>query len=303
MIWRPTYAVAAILFLAPAVGLAAEDFQRPVSLDGLYLSISDDLSEGKPLIVAAYYGMWYTRQDNPERNLNWGMRDSHYTMLKKARRDKNIRKMYRHRDWREVYFDKREGDPMRTAVFKQVVKPNGRWRELGVEEPIIIYLVMFAYQERQHAGLAMGRNLFSSEAPLIQLDDGSFLDVAATQVVGYMGHNFFYDFDDFSFPELTDLARPLARPKGLFAIGCKTGEVPGFTRLIRTNVHVVLFTHDFMAVEGHATLALADGLVRMMPGKRIARLANRAYAHFQKLYKPDSRPGTHYWSHDFGLFD
>lgn len=295
----------ACIFACPNVvaGDDAVDHWYPESMDGLYERIAEDLKAGKPLIVTSYVGMWYKRDGDPERNLNWGSRDGHYTMLKRARKHGHTRESYRHHKWEQVLFEKHEEDPLRIAVFHHNVTPRKAWQELGVTEPFDMYLVMFAYQIREQAGLDMGRNLFAGKAQTLTLDDGTDLDLSQSQVMGYMGHNFFYDFEDFEYEPLTSLRKPLERATGLFAIGCKTGEVPGFLNLLDKNVHVVLFTHDFMAVEGHATLSLLEGLARKFSGKQIARLANRTYRSFRRLYDPESTPGRHYWSHDWGLFD
>jgi len=267
-------------------------------MDGLYVRIAEDLAEGKPLIVTSYYGMWFTRQGNPERNLNWGTRDGHYTMLSNAGRSRQIKKAYRHSAWSKVHYEKAGDNPIRVAVFKQLVRPERKWKELGVEKPFAAYLIMLAYDEHEHAGLDMARNLFDGSGIVVELEDGTALDTAESQVVGYMGHNFFYHHEDYYFPDIQSLRKAIPRPRGIFAIGCKTGELPGFKDLPDKNVHVVLLTHDFMAVEGHATLSIMDGLAGMLSGKEIARLADRTYRSFRKLHDPDATPGRHYWSHE-----
>ena len=113
----------------------------------------------------------------------------------------------------------------------------------------------------------MAEALFQSKGMKIELDDGSFIDLGKAQVTGYMGHNFFYDHD-FNYPPLTSLARSIPRPRGFFTLGCKTGQVPGFTALLTPNVHAVLMSQTYL-------VAANPGLLPpMIDRKQSASLAN-----------------------------
>lgn len=89
----------------------------------------------------------------------------------------------------------------------------------------------------------------------------------------------------------------------VFAVGCKTGTVPGFSKLLTRNAVAVLFSRSLMATEGYSTLALANGLTRALDSKEMVGLADRTYRYFQKLAKPDRRVGSAFVSHGYRLFE
>lgn len=289
----------ALLLATPA---PADDWRRPMPLDPLYGRIADDLKAGKPLVFALHYGMWFTRADDPDNNLNWGMRWGHATMLRKARRDPHIKKNYRHIDWRPVLKAKAQADPIRTHVYRQTVRPNARWRRAGVTEPFTVYLVMQAWTSQAEAAKAMTRVLRQSRDRVLTLDDGSTLDVGQAQVTAYYGHNMFYDHPGFHWDGLDRIEGTPDRPVGVAAVGCNTGRVPGFDRLVGENVSVLLYSRSLMASEGYSTLALTDGVLRRMTSKELVRFGDRTYAYFQKLGKPGRRVGKPFVSHDHLLY-
>lgn len=290
----------ALLVAAPA---AASDWRHPMPLDPLYARIAADLRAGKPLIFAHFYGMWFTHADDPDHNLNWGMRWGHATMLRKARADRqHIKRHYRYRDWRPVLAHRADADPMRTQVYRQTVRPNARWRAAGVTRPFSVYLVMQAWSSQADAAKAMTRVLRRAEGPALTLDDGSVIDVGQAQVTAYFGHNMFYDYEGFQWDGLDRITGAPARPVGVAAVGCKTGRVPGFDRLVDKNVNVLLYSRTLMASEGYSTLALTDGVLRHLDSRDLVRLANRTYAFFQKLGKPGRRVGKPFVGHDAGLY-
>jgi hypothetical protein len=281
----------------------ADTWQRSRSLEPLYERIGADLEQGKPLIIAGYYGMWHTRSDQPDRNLHWGVYYGHKTMMMRAAKDKHITKNYRHADWKLVHRDKQSSDPLRVLVFHQKVSPNARWKELGVQQAFDVYLVMQAWQSQEGAALAMTKNLRQDSAREVRIDDKTTIDLAEAQAVGYFGHNFFYDYADFEWDGLDGIEGEVERPTGVFAVGCKTGTVPGFGKLLTRNAFAVLYSRSLMATEGYSTLALADGLIRALDSTEMVGLADRTYRYFQKLAKPDRRVGRPFVSHGYRLFE
>lgn len=297
------FTVFAAALLLPTLALASpSDWRHPMPLDPLYDRIAEDLRAGKPLIFAHYYGMWFTRDDQPEHNLNWGMRWGHATMLKRARRDPHIRKNYRYTDWRPALKTSAERDPKRVHVYRQTVRPDARWREAGVTAPFTVYLVMQAWTSREEAARAMTRVLRQGKDQVLTLDDGTRLDVGQAQVTAYYGHNLFYDYDDFAWDGLDRIKGQPARPTGIAAVGCNTGRVPGFKRLVDKNVMVLLYSKSLMASEGYSTLALTDGVLRRMNSKALVRFGDRTYRYFQQLGKPGRRVGRPFVGHDYKLY-
>ena len=192
-------------------------------------------------------------------------------------------------------------DPLRTLVFHQRVRPNARWRKHGVTAPFDAYLVMEAYANREDAARAMTRNLRRAEGRELTLADGTRVDVGAAQAAGYVGHNLFYDYPGFRWDGLSSIAGTPERAKGLFAVGCNTGRVPGFPELVDENVYALLMSRSLMAAEGYSTLAVTDALLRHATSKEAVRLGNETYRYFQTLGKP-RRVGRPFVSHGHGLY-
>lgn len=193
-----------ILIVTAALALPhaarAEPWSGPPDLDALYTRIADDLGAGRPLIIAGFYGMWFEHSDEPARNLNWGTYYGHARMLARASRDRAIRKLYRHTDWRLVSAStgsyastQRDVGPIETLVYHQRVRANARWRRRGVTEPFDVFLVMMAFESREGAGVSMTRALRDSHGGIVQLDDGRRIHLDDAQLTGYVGLNFFYD--------------------------------------------------------------------------------------------------------------
>lgn len=279
-----------------------ESWRAPRPVDGLYARIAEDLKAGRPLIVAAYYGMWFAHADQPERNLNWTGRYGHSTMLRRAGRNRHVRKLYRHTRWKLLLEERSEQDPLRTLVFGQTVRPNRRWRRLGVTKPFEVLLVMQAYASQVDAAVRMTHNLRRDSGRTLELSDGRRIDVGRAQATGYFGHNLFYDHADFEWDGLRTVPGRPSRPKGLFVVGCNTARVPGFPALIDRNVHALLLSRSLMASEGYSTLALVDGLLRGLGSRALVRLADDTYRYFQQLERPKRRVGKPFVSHDFRMY-
>jgi len=289
--------------LCLGVGAALADNGRTGRpIEPVYDRIAQDLQAGRPLVIAAYYGLWFDHNQNPDRNLNWGTYYGHARMMARVTRDRHIRRLYRHRHWQRVYADSADVDPLRTLVYHQRVKPNGRWRAAGVTTPFDAYLVMQAFASREEAAIRMTRTLRQSADHRLTLDDGVVIDVGAAQIAGYFGHNLFYDYDNFEWDGLRSIPGAPTAAKGVFAVGCKTGRVPGFNEVLGPNVFALLYSKTLMAAEGYSTLALTDGVLRHLDGRQMVAFGNRTYAYFQRLGKPDRRVGKPFVSHEYLLF-
>jgi len=288
----------------PAGDAEVAAWRRARSLDPFYARVAEDLRAGRPLVVAAFCGLWFVHEDDPERNLNWGTREAHWRLLERATRGRApLGKRFRLTRWIRVYSASAAADPVRVAVYRAEATPDRRWRALGVERPFPVYLALLAYAEREQAGVAAVRALRLEEGPKLALEDGVTLDLGRdAQAVGYLGHNFFYDYPDFAYDGLAAVRGTPPRPKGFFAIACNTGLVPGFPQVVGPNVHVLLMTRSFMAVPGWPTLALVDGLSRAFASRELVDHADEAYRFYHHLYDPDERVGRPFVSHDHRLY-
>lgn len=291
--------------------LAAWQTARPLA--PFYERVAEDLRAGRPLVVVAHCGLWFTHEEEPERNLNWGTRYGHWRMLDRVHRGRapHVRKVYRHAAWKRVHETARDpGDPsqpLRVVVYHQRVRPNARWQALGVTEPFDQYVAILAWSERERAAVAAVSALRRDEGLVVPLDDGgggggATLDLGAAQAVGYMGHNPFYDYPAFDWDGLSRIEGTPKRAKGFFAVGCNTARVPGFSAIVGPNVHVLLMSRSLMAVGGYITLALTDSLARVHTSREMVQHADRTYRYFHLLDDPDDRVGQPFVGHDFRMY-
>lgn len=310
---RGALVVIVVLLLARPAGAADEGpdggaaaaWRTARPLDPFYARLAEDLKAGRPLVVAGYCGLWFAHEDEPERNLNWGTREAHWRLFERiVRGGEPLGRRYRLTRWTRVHSTVSDADPVRVAVYRAEARPDRRWQALGVERPFPVYLALLAYTEREEAGVAAVRALRRDEGLRIALDDGGVLDLGRdAQAVGYLGHNFFYDHEDFGYDGLARIEGAPSRPKGFFAIGCHTARVPGFPEVVGPNVHVLLMSRSFMAVPGWPTLALVDGVARAQSSRELVDHADAAYRFYHHRYDPDERVGRPFVSHDHRMYE
>ena len=291
-----------------------DQWRNPQSLDPLYTRIAQDLQAGRPLIVSAYYGMWHVRAKKPERNLNWGGRYGHAVMMKKSKKNKHVKKLYRYVNWKLVYeaqsTEMSKQNTLRTLVFTQKIRVPKAWRKYftrsnnqkKIPRTMKVFLVMYAYESQEQAALDMVVNLRQNQDQIITFDDHTKIDVGQSQITGYFGHNFFYDYEQFEWDGFQQITGSVTQAKGVFAVGCKTARVPGFHTLITPNVHALLFSRTLMASEGYSTLALVDGILRAYSSEQLAKFANKTYKYFQKLERPHRKVGRPFVSHRYKMY-
>lgn len=278
--------------------VGSDDGWRAIrSLDGLYERIAEDLVAGKPLVVATYCGQWDATKA-PEDDIHWGTRFGPWRMFSRALYDEDVQKQFTHWSWEEVHWEEKSRDPVRTAVFRLEVEPNDHWNALGVGRTFEVYHVMLLFQDRHAAAVEAAGVLRDEETRTVLLTDGGSLEMANAQIVGYNGHNFYYDGP---FEGLHQLHATPVRAKGGFVIGCKTAE-HFHESMVDTNIHGTLFTTSFMAPEGYNLLALIDGIVQAKDGRTICEACNDAYRHFQVL-GGQTRPGPLFVNQAYRLFD
>ncbi|MFC1812342.1 hypothetical protein ACFL03_06575 [Thermodesulfobacteriota bacterium] len=267
-----------------------------IAQDDLYQELASQLQQGKPIVITSYIGLWYDRQDEPERNLYWGKMAGHYFLFSKSKSIQHLPHLYRNNkalekgatnissaivhhlhnyQWDEVYFKKNDADPKRIAVFKLTVEPNEFWLSKGIENAFPMYNVMLAYSDMEKCMNDMVHHLKQEKAPILKWDQGEIDLGKESQVMGYIGHNIYYG-GTCTVDNLESLPYISNEKKGVFFLGCQSSRwcTEKFTTPQVTNL---LFCKTNMAPEGYIMLALLDGISRGISGDKLVTLSDRVY--------------------------
>lgn len=270
-------------------------YALPLNLDQLYSDIGRQPQQGEPIVVTSYIGLWYDHSNEPERNLYWGNLGGHYFLFSNSssiatlpdryrqeglkRVTTNIRKAVvdnlKNYKWERIYYEERDSDPTRIAVFKMTVEPNEFWKSMGVTKPFIIYNIMLAYSDMERAMGDMVAHLKQDKARVIGGDQLK-LDLGNQSLfLGYIGHNVYYG-GTCGIDTLETLPYTSSEKKGLFFLGCQSSEWCT-SKFEAPSVANLLFCKTNMAPEGYIMLALLDGLSRGLKGDELVTLCNRVY--------------------------
>ena len=282
--------------------------RRPGPIEPLYTSIAADLQAGKPLLVAGYFGLSDPHLDDPEKNPCWGTYYGNARFMKRASGDVHAKKLFEFPGWTLLLEEENPADPVRTLVFHQRISPSKAWKAAGVEEPFDAYLVMQAFESRELAATHMAQALRASRGATVALAglEGSEpvrLNLGEAQVVGYIGHNFFFDYEDFYWDGFEPIKERPSRPKGLFVISCMSGRVPGFLTLLGHNVHVLLLSRYFISAEGYSLLSVVDGVLQRANSRQLVDLADHTYQYFHTLHHPEKKIYWPFLGQDFRLYE
>ncbi|MGB9707977.1 MAG: hypothetical protein ACPLXC_01455 [Candidatus Pacearchaeota archaeon] len=247
-----------------------KEWQKPMSIDTLYSTIEHDVKKNKPLIIASYIGVWPdgTSADN---NIYWGQSHAH---------------MFNNSDWKKIYLEKRSEDPVRIAVYGKTFK-NGKWGD-----SLRILNVYLVYNDLRKAALEMTLNLKYDNNRKIVLPDSQEINLSDARIVGYIGHNFYFDKralgKDYACDSLDNMINIPKEMKGVFCVGCWTSY--DFTNLVESNIYGLLFTQyhgigdGFTMYPGAFNLrAFADGIGNRKSGQEIVNICNEEYARLQGL--------------------
>lgn len=248
-----------------------KEWQKPMSIDTLYNSIGHDAKQNNPLIIASYIGLWPdgTSADN---NLYWGQSHAH---------------MFNGDDWKKIYSEKKQEDPIRITVYKKTFK-NKAWKD-----SLNIFNVYLVYDDLRKAALEMALNLKYDNGRTIVLPDKQELNLSDASIVGYIGHNFYFDKralgQDYACDSLDKMVNAPKKMKGVYCVGCWTAY--DFTNLVDPNIYGLLFTQyhgadkpGFTIYPGAFNLrAFADALGNRKNSKDIITICNKEYARIQGL--------------------
>jgi hypothetical protein len=270
-------AVTAILALESTAG--AEP--APKQLGQLYDRIAGDLERGRPLIATVYVALCDNDSQGivpvrnrsicngrrPEANMYWATRGGLSGYLRKA-------------GWARVS----EADEPREGVALEVVwhkrfRARGELSERGIRGWFDVYLVSVVFwgDEIRRANLEYLRAVNRDGARIREVvGHGELAYGGASHLVGYIGHDYFFDVDDPA--ELIAPTRGDSRlHKGAFALAC-VGDRYYRPAIARRNTHILLLNRH-LAFPGAWTVGgLVRGITAGKDGRGIHREAARAFA-------------------------
>lgn len=270
------HAVAIVLAPNPYV----DDEPVEKNLGQLYDRIAGDLEQGKPMVATVYValcdndsqGIVPTKNRSicdgrrPEANMYWATRGGLKGYLKRA-------------GWKRVATmdAPREGVAFE-VVWRKRFKARGELRQ-RYKGSFDVYLVSVVFwgDHIHEANLEYLRAVNRDDSRAISVEDhGDLVYGGASHVVGYIGHDYFFDVSD---PD--ELIGPTRGDselhKGSFALACAGHQLirPAITR---ENSHILLLNRH-LAFPGAWTVGgLISGITSGQDGRGIHREAARAFA-------------------------
>jgi hypothetical protein len=263
-----------------AAGIAGADTPtRPI--DPLYDRIAADLVARRPLVITVYVALCdndsqgivpvknraICRGDDPANNMYWATRGGLAGYLKRA-------------GWQRVRTaESADGPVIVRSVWRSSLPAGGQLAERGIRGRVPVYIVGLAYRGREirTAMVDFFHAVHRDTALSIDLGNGASIAAGgASHVVGYVGHDYFYDTGE---PEtlLAEAGGDSARAKGAFALSCSGHRLirPG---LERSNVHILLLNRT-LAFPGAWTVGgIAKGVALGQDGAGIRREAAAAFS-------------------------
>jgi hypothetical protein len=245
-----------------------------------YDRVAADLLAGRPLVATIYVALCdndsqgivkvknrrICNGDRPEQNLYWATAGGLAATLKKAQ-------------WKErslAFFQ--QGDLAVKAVWQKTFAPGGALRARGVRKPVDVFVVGLGYRGSRIA-VAMTDYLraVNRDDGKVETVDGVALHAGgASQVVGYIGHDYFYDVDD---PKalLAENQGDSTLEKGTFALAC-TGNQLIRPAIQRKNAHIFILNRTLGFPGAWTAEAILAGIADGKSLKEIHRSAAAAFA-------------------------
>jgi len=277
-------AVAPVLAPNPyTTGTDAPGAQRPAAkhLGQLYDRIAADLGRDRPLVATVYVALCDNDSQGivpvrnrsicdgrrPEANMYWATSGGLAGYLKRA-------------GWRRVATveEPREGVAFEVVWHKRH-RAGGELRDRGVEGSFDVYLVSVVFwgDHIREANIEYLRAVNRDDPRVLGVEGyGRLVYGGAGHVVGYIGHDYFFDVGDPA--ELIAPTRGESElHKGSFALACAGHQLirPAITR---RNSHILLLNRH-LAFPGAWTVGgLIRGLASGQDGRGIHREAAREFA-------------------------
>jgi hypothetical protein len=279
---------AMLLFLGTAIGgalLAPGATEAGAIFPGkdigqLYDRLAGDLAAGRPLVATIYVALCdndaqgivkvksrrICRGDDPDRNLYWAAAGGLAATLRAA-------------GWQRVsvaYFD--DGDLAVKAVWRKRLVPGGQLRTRGAAAGLDAYVIGLGYRgTRIRAAMTDYLQAVNRDDERVELADGVRLRAGGmSHVVGYIGHDYFYDVDDPQ-PLLALRLGDSVLHKGTFALAC-TGHRLIRPAIRRANAHILILNRTLGFPGAWTGEAIVAALAAGKGAGAIHRAAAAAFA-------------------------
>jgi len=266
------------LLAAPVDDLAARVARK--DLGQLYDRIAADLTAGRPLVATIYVALCdndsqgivkvrnrrICRGDDPDRNLYWAAAGGLAATLRAAR-------------WQRVLLERFDtGELAVKAVWRKRLSPSGMLRSRGVTETFDAYILGLGYRgaEIRKAMVGYLEAVNGDRTLQVCADGAQLVGGGASHLVGYIGHDYFYDVDD---PQpLWALREGVSTlQKGTFALSC-TGHRLIRPAIRRLNAHILMLNRSLGFPGAWTAEALVTGIAAGRPARALYRSAASAFA-------------------------
>ncbi len=237
--------LSAVLLILVFTALPGQADKPPKSIDELYERISDDLGQGKPLVLTAHVALCdndfqgivkvknpkICNGEKPNSNLYWAAGGGLKGYLKKE-------------GWKNVLYEETPNENMAVkAIWKRKFKPGKKLTQQGVAENFDVYIVGLGYRgvKIRQATIDFLKAVHGDGETTQKLGDDLTLSYGgASHLVGYIGHNYFLDITAADAKKIVKQAAGESKlQKGVFALSC-LGDALIKPAITRPNAHILM---------------------------------------------------------------
>jgi hypothetical protein len=251
----------------------------------LYDRLAADLVRGRPMVVTIHVALCdndaqgivpvknrrICQGDDPDRNLYWATAGGLSATLQAAR-------------WQRVSLATfAEGDLAVKAIWRKRFAPGGLLRARGVTAAFPAYIVGLGYRgTRIREAMTDYLQAVNRDGDRVEMVDGMRLRAGgASHLVGYIGHDYFYDVDDpWPLWRLRDGDSVLH--KGTFALSC-TGHRLIRPAIRRANAHILILNRTLGFPGAWTAEAIVTAVADGKTPRDIYRAAAKAFASGQRV--------------------
>jgi hypothetical protein len=278
--------IALATILLPAAALdAPPPPASPKDVGPFYDRLAADLRMGRPLVATIYVALCdndnqgivkvknrrICQGDTPEHNLYWAAAGGLWATLARAH-------------WQQLAMTRFDDGALAVkAVWRKRFTPGGALRARGVREPFDVVVVGLGYRGSR-IRTAMMDYLRAVNTDHVGPSAAGAADAWAggkSHVVGYIGHDYFYDVDDAG-PLLAQNQGDSVLHKGVFALAC-TGHRLIRPAIQRCNAHIFLLNRTLGFPGAWAAEAILAAVAEGEPMRTIHRRAATAFAQGQGI--------------------